>query len=361
MKYPRVFRSTVFQLFIASLIVSMASPTLAKTSAGSCDNAPPASYYDNSGYADTLSGGVQMIPITTPQGDFEVWTKRIGNNPRIKVLILHGGPGLTHEYLEAFNSYFPCAGIQYYFYDQLGSYYSDQPNNKKLWNLPRFVEEVEQVRKALGLNQDNFYLYGQSWGGILAMQYALKYQEHIKGLIISNMMASAPAYDDYAHDVLMPKLDPEVLAEILRLEEEGKTDDPRYMELLMPHWYTQHVLRMPPEQWPDPVLRSFDHLNKTIYTLMQGPSEMGLSGRLDDWDVSKQLDEIKVPTLVIGARYDTMDPEYMEWMADEVQHGRYLYCPEGSHLSMYDDQKVYMKGVIDFIKDVDTGRFPAQE
>jgi proline iminopeptidase len=171
-------------------------------------------YFGNSGRDDVLSGGVKMIPVQTPKGTFHVWTKRVGNNPRIKVLLLHGGPGATHEYFEAFDSYFPAAGVEYYYYDQLGSAYSDQPDLPELWDLPRFVEEVEQVRQALGLDQNNFYLLGQSWGGILAMEYALKYQQHLKGLIISNMVASIPAYNKYARKVLMPAMDQKALAEI---------------------------------------------------------------------------------------------------------------------------------------------------
>jgi proline iminopeptidase len=111
-----------------------------------------------------------------------VWTKRFGNNPKIKVLLLHGGPGGTHEFFESFESFFPQEGIEFYEYDQLGSYFSDQPKDSSLWVTERFVEEVEQVRKALGLNKDNFYLLGHSWGGILAMEYALKYQDNLKGL-----------------------------------------------------------------------------------------------------------------------------------------------------------------------------------
>jgi proline iminopeptidase len=115
-----------------------------------------------------------MVEINTPKGKFKVWTKRIGNNPRIKVLLLHGGPGSTHESFESFESFFPQEGFEFYEYDQLGSYYSDQPNDSSLWTNERFVEEVEQVRLALGMNKDNFYLLGVSWGGILAMDYALK-------------------------------------------------------------------------------------------------------------------------------------------------------------------------------------------
>src|SRR5262245_42772810 len=185
------------------------------------------SYLDYSGRDDALSGGVKMIPINTPKGVFRVWTKRVGSNPTIKVLLLHGGPGVTHEYLEAFDSYFPAAGIEYYYYDQLGSFYSDQPDEPDLWDLPRFVEEVEQVRRWLGLDAKNFYLYGQSWGGILAIEYALKHQTHLKGLVISNMMASAPAYADYAKNALMPAMDQTALAEIKQIEGAMDYENPR--------------------------------------------------------------------------------------------------------------------------------------
>jgi proline iminopeptidase len=316
-----------------------------------------AAYFDASGRDDVLSGGVKRITIQTPKGAFRVWTKRVGNNPRIKVLLLHGGPGATHEYFEAFDSYFPGAGIEYYYYDQLGSAYSDQPDEPALWDLPRFVEEVEQVRVALHLDHQNFYLLGQSWGGILALEYALKYQSHLKGLIISNMVASIPEYNRYARSVLMPAMDQGVLKEILALEAAKRYDDPRYEDLLMRNFYVEHILRMPPEQWPDPVNRAFARLNKKIYIPMQGPSEMGASGKLERWDRTADLAKITVPTLAIGARYDTMEPAQMERIAHGVKRGRYLYCPNGSHLALYDDQKIYMAGVIHFILDVDAGRF----
>ncbi|MEO7823368.1 MAG: proline iminopeptidase-family hydrolase [Gemmatimonadaceae bacterium] len=317
----------------------------------------PMGYFDNSGRDDVLSGGVKMIPITTPRGTFKVWTRRVGNNPTVKVLLLHGGPGSTHEYFEAFDSFLPAAGIEYYYYDQLGSYYSDQPDAPELWTIPRAVEEVEQVRQALGLDRQNFYLLGQSWGGLLALEYALKYQEHLKGLIISNMMSSIPAYNEYAAKVLMPGLDQTALAEIKKLEAEGKYSDQRYMDLLMRHHYIFHVLRMPVDRWPDPVNRSFKHMNPAIYVPMQGPSELGASGKLLNWDRTADLPRITVPTLTIGARYDTMDPAHMEMMSKAVRQGRFLYLPTGSHLAMYDDQQRYMSGLISFLRDVDAGRF----
>jgi proline iminopeptidase len=216
---------------------------------------------------------------------------------------------------------------------------------------------VEQVRVALGLGPDNFYLLGHSWGGVLAIEYALEHQDKLKGLIISNMMASIPAYNEYAEKALMTAMDPEVLAEIKGYEAAEDFENPRYMELLFEHHYVNHVLRMPLGEWPDPVNRAFKHINPSIYVPMQGPSELGASGKLVDWDRTGDLPRIAVPTLVIGAEHDTMDPEHMQWMAGEVQNGRYLYCPRGSHMAMYDDQVTYVRGLIDFMRDVDSGSF----
>lgn len=303
------------------------------------------------------TAGVKMIPVETPVGTFKVWTKTIGNNARIKVLLLHGGPAMTHEYMECFESFFPREGFELIEYDQLGSYYSDQPTDSSLWTTERFVEEVEQVRKALGLNKDNFYLLGNSWGGILGMEYALKYQDNLKGLIICNMMASAPDYGAY-NLVLQKQMDKTVVDSINLLQSQGKTNDPRFMALLE-GYYNEHLCRIVPN--PDPVLRSFKHANMTIYTMMQGPSEFGVGGRLINWDIKARLKEIKVPTLTVGAKFDTMDPEHMKWMSTQVQQGRYLYCPDGSHLAMWDDQQHFYPGIIQFIKDVDAGTFKKGE
>lgn len=307
-------------------------------------------------YDDAVeSGGVQMIPITTPVGNFKVWTKRFGTNPKIKILLLHGGPAMTHEYLECFETFFQRQGFEFYEYDQLGSYYSDQPKDSTLWTTARFVEEVEQVRKAIGADHTNFYVVGNSWGGILAMEYALKYQKNLKGLVVANMVASAPEYGKYADEVLAKQMNPEVLSEIKAMEAKKDFSNPRYMELLIPNFYHEHLCRL--KEWPDGFNRSLKHVNSDIYTMMQGPSEFGISGRLAKWDIKSRLKEIAVPTLMVGAKYDTMDPAAMEAQSKLVQKGRYLFCPNGSHLSMWDDQQVFMEGVVKFIKDVDAGSF----
>ncbi len=317
------------------------------------------SYFDFSKRDDQYTGGIKMIPIKTPVGEFKVWTKRVGNNPKIKVLLLHGGPGLTHELYESFDGYFPNESIEYIYYDQLGSYYSDQPKDSTLWTNERFVEEVEQVRIALGLDNSNFYLLGQSWGGILAMEYALKYQKNLKGLIISNMMASAPEYNKYAEEVLGPQLPPEVFNQIKDFEKNKDYTNPKYTELLFKYYYTEHILRKPLEEWPESINRCFKHINPNVYVFMQGPSEFGITGNatLKNWDIKSKLKTLTVPTLTIGAKYDTMDPKHMEWISKEVQNGRFLFCSKGSHLSQYDDQKTYFNGVLQFLKDVDNGSF----
>ena len=336
-------------LFIIAIALTIAS---CKQNAPS--NGPSVNDYFN--YGDSIeSGGVKMIPIKTPVGDFKVWTKRFGNNPKIKILLLHGGPAMTHEYMECFETFFQRQGFEFYEYDQLGSYYSDQPKDSSLWTIDRFVEEVEQVRQAIGADSSNFYILGNSWGGILAMEYALKYQKNLKSLLVANMVASAPEYAKYAEEVLAKQMKPEVLAEVKELEAKKDFANPRYMELLMPNFYKEHLCRL--ADFPDAFNRSMKHANGEIYTMMQGPSEFGISGRLANWDIKNRLKEITVPTLMVGAKHDTMDPKAMEEQSKMVKKGQFLYCPNGSHLSMWDDQKVFMTGVIKFINDVNTGAF----
>lgn len=305
-------------------------------------------------YSDSVeSAGVKMIPIKTPVGEFKVWTKRFGNNPKIKILLLHGGPAMTHEYMECFETFFQRQGFEFYEYDQLGSYYSDQPKDSSLWTTERFVEEVEQVRQAIGADSTNFFVLGNSWGGILAMEYALKYQKNLKGLLVANMVASSPEYGKYANEVLAKQMNPAVLLEVKALEAKKDFNNPRYMELLIPNFYQVHLCRL--KVWPDALTRSMKHVNGEVYTMMQGPSEFGVSGRLAKWDIKNRLKEITVPTLMVGAKHDTMDPKAMEEQSKMVKNGSYLFCPNGSHLSMWDDQQAFMNGVINFIKKVDVG------
>ena len=326
---------------------SCAPPSEGPAAALSSDG-KPSSYLDFRTPGEVQAGGVVRIQL---KEGYRVWVKRFGASP-MKVLLLHGGPALTHEYMECFESFFPKAGIEFYEYDQLGSYYSDQPQDESLWTVARFVEEVEQVRQALGLDKDNFFLLGNSWGGLLAMEYALKYQEHLKGLIVANMTGEFARYAAYNAKV-RSQVAPDVLKKLESYESRGAYQDPAYQKLVLQHYYAEHICRLP--EWPEPLERGFKHINQKVYEYMQGPSEFVPGGILKGWSVWDRLGEIRVPTLTVGAAHDTMNPADMEEMSRLVQHGRYLYCPNGSHLAMWDDQEVFMEGVVRFITDVHGG------
>ncbi len=301
---------------------------------------------------DQYTGGVKLVPIITNYGVFKVWTKQVGNNPKKKVLLLHGGPGSTHEIFECFDAFFPQEHIEYIYYDQLESFYSDQPNNPQLWSIPRYVDEIEQLRIALGLEPDNFILLGHSWGAILAMEYALKYQKNLKGLILCNMMSSMKLYNKYAHKVVAKDLQYEFNIEDEKIIK-NKLDEQEY-DLFLNKLYTAHILRKPIENWPDPAIRAFTHINDKLYIYMQGSSDIGVEGKayLKNWDIQRFLARIKVPTLVVGAKYDMMDPEHLRWMSKVMGNGQFLYCPNGSDCPMYDDQEIFFNGIIQFINEL---------
>jgi proline iminopeptidase len=272
----------------------------------------------------------------------------------------HGGPGSTHEYLEAVDSYLPAAGIEYHFYDQLGSGRSDQPDDESLWDAARFVDEVEQVRAALGLERHNFVLYGQSWGAILAIEYALRHGLQLRGLVISNMMASVPAYNAYAERVLMPQMDQDKLAAIKQLEADGDVDNPRYMQLLTEQHYVHHVLRMSPEAWPDPVQRGVQshqsgdlpedaRAQRTGYQRGRDACRLGPHRRPRQ---HRRAD----PGHRCHARHDGSD--HLRMMSERLPRGRYLHCPDGSHLALHDDQAIYFDGLLDFLLSLPTTPAP---
>jgi len=294
--------------------------------------------------------GIRMIPVMG--GKYKVWTKRFGatqsrrrDDVPLRVLLLHGGPGFTHQYLEAMESFLPQAGIEMYYYDQLGCGNSDRPTDPALWTRDRYREEVEEVRIGLGL--EDFVLYGQSWGGMLAIEYALKYQHHLRGLVISNMTAGIQAYLARL-DHLKALLTPASRANLDHLEAAQDYDNPEYERIMMEELYPQCICRTQP--WPEPVSRAFRDAALNIYHEMQGKSEFVVTGNFRDWERWDDLHRITVPTLTIGAAHDTMDPGDLARMAQLLPNGQSLICPNGSHLAMWDDQAVYFDGLIQFLK-----------
>jgi proline iminopeptidase len=297
--------------------------------------------------AEVKTGGVKMIPV---DAEHRVWTKRVGNGP-VKMLTLHGGPGFPHDYLECMEDFLPQNAIEFYYYDQLGVGNSDVPADTALWTIDRYRDEVEQVRKGLGLDQ--FVLYGHSWGGMLGIEYALVHQDHLKALIISDMTAGIDAYEAYAAKLLeeLPESDRALLK---KYEDAGNYDAPEYQQVMMEKVYGAHVLRMNP--WPEPAERAFRKLNASIYNTMQGPNEFVITGNFKDWDRWNDLARIKVPTLVIAGRLGTMNPDDIKRMGKLIPNSRTILT-EGSHLEMYDAQEQYFREVIRFVKDVESGKF----
>jgi proline iminopeptidase len=288
--------------------------------------------------------GIRMIPVMG--GRYKVWTKRIGSGP-VKVLLLHGGPGFTHQYLEAVESFLPEAGIEMYYYDQLGCGNSDRPDDVSLWEIPRFVEEVEEVRRGLGL--ENFVLYGQSWGGMLSIEYSLKYQHHLRGLVISNMTAGITAYLKRLGEIVL-QLPKETQERLKALEAAEDYDSPDYQSIMMDVLYPMAICRCKP--WPEPVVRSFRDANLQVYNTMQGKSEFVVTGCFKGWERWDSLHEIKVNTLTIGAAHDTMDPEDLKKMAMLMPNAKSAICPNGSHLAMWDDQAAYFEHLLGFLRTV---------
>lgn len=301
----------------------------------------PAVFPVPSGRADGVrTGGARKIQIS---GGHQVWVRQVGVGD-IPVLTLHGGPGFPHFYLECFSDFLPLDRIRFWYYDQLGCGFSDHPDDPSLWTLDRFRGEVEQVRAALGL--DRFVLYGQSWGGMLAIEYALAHPKHVSALVVSNMTASMASYVKHV-TALRNALPPAISKEMEQYEESGHFDAPEYQKLLMENLYAKYLCRLDP--WPEPAMRSFVRLNPQVYNTMQGPSEFAVTGNLKSWDRWADLHRIEAPTLLLVGRHDTMSVEDIQHMGRLMPNARVVVCEKGSHLSLYDDQAAYFDALVPFL------------
>ena len=231
-----------------------------------------------------------------PFKGFETWYRVTGEGEapgRLPLLTLHGGPGACSDYLEPFEA-LAAGGRRVIRYDQLGcgkSGIADRPHDTAMWTVDLFVEEVDAVRDALGL--DRCHILGQSWGGMLAMEYALTQPEGVGALIIESSPASMHLWVSEANR-LRDDLPPDVQATLLEHEEKGTTDSPEY-EAAMQVFYDRHVCRTKPT--PEPFLRTFECLaaNPEVYHYMNGPSEFHVIGTIKDWDVTDRLGEIRLP------------------------------------------------------------------
>ena len=283
-------------------------------------------------------------------GPGRVWYEMAGEGERT-LLLLHGGPGGNCEDLTEFMD-LAGEGFRVVRYDQLGSWRSDQPDDVSLWNVPRFVAEVETVRRALDLGR--MHLLGQSWGGMLALEYALQHQEHLRSLIIYSGPASVRECMAGMAGLraLLPAEDQDVLR---RHEASGDTDDAAYVAV-MERLYQENFCRV----WPYPagLAEAMQHLGMQVYETMWGPNEFTCTGTLLDWDLTDRLGEIRVPTLITNGRYDEVVPSCGETIHRRIPGSELVIFEESSHHAHLEEPERYFAVLRDFLARVEAESSP---
>lgn len=281
---------------------------------------------------------------------YKVWYRIAGlDQPgKLPLLCLHGGPGASHDYLEPLEE-LARTGRRVIFYDQLGGGNSDQPHDPALWTVPLFLEELAVVRQALGL--DRLHILGQSWGGMLAMEYALTQPAGLVSLVIANSPASVPQWLAEANR-LRRELPADVQEVLQKHEQAGTTNSPEYQEATLV-FYRRHLCRLDP--WPECLQRSFAKLmkNPEVYQTMWGPSEFHATGLLKSWDISHRLGEIRLPTLVISGRFDEATPAIAEAVHKGIPGSRWLLLEHSSHSTHLEEPEKFRTAVSEFLEEVE--------
>ena len=283
--------------------------------------------------------------------EYKTWYHIVGdlnNTPpgKFPVLMLHGGPGLPHDRLEPLEALFET-GRPVVFYDQLGCGNSDRPDNSSLWSVELFLDELATVRRSLGL--DRIHLFGHSWGGMLAMEYALTQPEGILSLTLASSPANIPLWITETKR-LREELPPEVQQTLLRHEANGTTDDPAYSETMM-LYYHRHVCRLDP--WPEFVQRGLEKKGKQTYKTMLGPSETHIIGRLKNWDITSRFGSIAIPSLVTSGRYDELTPVQAAVVRDGIPDCTWVLFEQSSHLAHAEETEHYLEVLDDFLSRIE--------
>ncbi|MDD3089503.1 MAG: proline iminopeptidase-family hydrolase [Candidatus Omnitrophica bacterium] len=278
--------------------------------------------------------------IKVPGGN--VWYGVYGADKKAApILVLHGGPGATHDYLE------PLAELAderpVIFYDQLGAGNSDKPSDKSLWTVGRFSRELACVRTALGIN--DFHLLGQSWGTMLAVDYALRNPKGIKSLILSAPCISASRFitDTRAYLSDLPE---DMRKTIADCEAGGSYDGKEYQDA-MTAFYHMHMCRMDP--WPECLLKTIKGMSQAVYTHMWGPSEFTLTGTLKNFERAEHLGKIAVPALFTAGRYDEATPEAAEYYSQKLPGSKAVIFEDASHQHHLEKREEYLRVVREFV------------
>jgi L-proline amide hydrolase len=262
---------------------------------------------------------------------------------RAPLIVLHGGPGATHDYLLSLAD-LARDGRAVIHYDQLGNGRSTHfpDRGADFWTVDLFVRELHNLIDALGL-RERHHVLGQSWGGFLAQEYAFTEPRGLRSLVLADTAASFPDFVSEANS-LRAELPPEVEATLRRHEEAGSTDDPEYAEACMV-FYGRHVCRLDP--WPSEVVEAFAWLERdpTVYHTMNGPSEFHVIGSIKEWQSKDRLASIEVPTLLVSGRHDEATPALQEALQSGIPHAEWVLFADSSHMPHVEERERYMQVV----------------
>jgi proline iminopeptidase len=275
---------------------------------------------------------------------YNLYYKIFGNKKSVRTLLcLHGGPGMTHDYILPLSD-LSDNGYRVVFYDQLGCGNSDLPKNNALFNVERAVEEVETFRTTMELGKVN--LFGSSWGGLLAIAYALKYQRNLKSLILAGAYPNVPfALEEMER--LKSHLPPETRKTMKKYEDLGDYENPEYLDSIKV-FYQKHFCRL--SEWPAEINYSLDHVSKPVYYTMNGPNEFTIIGNTRYWNVSEELPKIRVRTLVTGGRYDEMTPNVAEDIHKRIKGSKLVIFEKSAHVPFWEEREKYIDTVLRFLE-----------
>jgi L-proline amide hydrolase len=282
-----------------------------------------------------------------PFKGYRTWYRIVGDGEepgKLPLLCLHGGPGATHDYLESLDA-MADTGRRVIYYDQLGCGQSRIDESKPdMWTVELYVEEVDVVRKALGL--ERIHLLGQSWGGMLAMEYMFTQPQGVASVTIASSPASMIQWVEEANR-LRRELPEDVQVALTENEAAGTTTSPAYLEA-MQVFYDRHVCRVP---YPAYVKRSFDQMAQygEVYNTMNGPSEFHVIGTIRDWDVRHRLGEIHAPTLVTSGRHDEATPLIAETVHKGIAGSTWVLFDHSSHMAHVEEADRFMSVLSEFI------------
>ncbi len=286
-------------------------------------------------------------------GGHRTWYRIVGQPEpaahRAPVVICHGGPGATHDYVAPIAEQLHRSGRACVLYDQLGNGRSDHlPDvEPSFWTVELFERELAALAAHLGID-GRYHVVGQSWGGMLALLHALERPPGLLSVVAADSPASIPAFVAGCNE-LLDAMEPQVRDTIRAGERSGETSTPEFQAAVM-QFYRRHVCRL--ETWPEEVVRSFDAMeaDPTVYGTMNGPTEFTVIGTIADFDITDRLPEIEVPVLLVSGEHDEVRPHVVASMHERLRHGERVLFEDSSHMPHIEEPERFLAVVEEFLE-----------